>query len=103
MFQKIPVGVGRKGEIKCTEDDLDRLLAEGVDWAVEKGIAWPEDRDHCEENGRMDMADPSSVSKRAKKRGMKQGHWEPVIITLRFKLLTKSMIKMRQIRWVLAK
>ena len=72
MFQKIPVGVGRKGEIKCTEDDLDRLLAEGVDWAVEKGIAWPEDRDHCEENGRMDMADPSSVSKRAKKRGMKQ-------------------------------
>ncbi len=72
MFQKIPVGVGRKGEIKCSHDDLDRLLAEGVDWAVEKGIAWPEDRDHCEENGRMDMADPSSVSKRAKKRGMKQ-------------------------------
>jgi len=72
MFQKIPVGVGRKGEIKCTEDDLDRLLAEGVDWAVEKGLAWPEDRDHCEENGRMDMADPSFVSKRAKKRGLKQ-------------------------------
>lgn len=72
MFQKIPVGVGRKGEIKCTEDDLDRLLTEGVDWAVEKGLAWPGDRDHCEENGRMDMADPTYVSKRAKKRGLKQ-------------------------------
>lgn len=72
MFQKIPVGVGRKGEIKCTEDDLDRLLTEGVDWAVEKGLAWPGDRDHCEENGRMDMADPTCVSKRAKKRGLKQ-------------------------------
>ncbi len=72
MFQKIPVGVGRKGEIKCTEDDLDRLLTEGVDWAVEKGLAWPEDRDHCEENGRMEMADPTCVSKRAKKRGLKQ-------------------------------
>ena len=72
MFKKIPVGVGRKGDIKCTEEDLDKLLAEGVDWAVEKGFAWPEDREHCEENGRMYMADPSCVSKRAKKRGLKQ-------------------------------
>jgi tRNA-splicing ligase RtcB len=72
MFKNIPVGVGKKGDFKCTEEDLDRLLAEGVDWAVEKGLAWPEDRDRCEENGRMDMADPSCVSKRAKKRGLKQ-------------------------------
>ena len=72
MFQTIPVGVGRKGEIKCSHYDLDRLLKQGVDWAVDNGFAWPEDRDHCEENGKMEMADPSYVSKRAKKRGLKQ-------------------------------
>lgn len=72
MFNQIPVGVGRKGNVHCTLEDLDRLLSEGIDWAVEKGLAWAEDREHCEENGRMDMADPSCVSNRAKKRGLKQ-------------------------------
>ncbi|KAL7458693.1 hypothetical protein ACHAWC_010310 [Mediolabrus comicus] len=72
MFKMIPVGVGRKGDIKISPEELDRLLSEGVDWAVERGLAWEADRDHCEENGRMDMADPTCVSKRAKRRGLKQ-------------------------------
>jgi tRNA-splicing ligase RtcB (3'-phosphate/5'-hydroxy nucleic acid ligase) len=44
----------------------------GMDWALREGFAWPEDREHCEENGRMLLADPSKVSKRAKKRGVTQ-------------------------------
>ena len=36
------------------------------------GYAWAEDKEHCEEYGRMLQADPSKVSNRAKKRGLPQ-------------------------------
>jgi hypothetical protein len=44
----------------------------GIDWAVEKGYAWPEDKEHCEEHGRMAEADAKKVSDRAKQRGKLQ-------------------------------
>lgn len=72
MFRNIPVGVGVGGVIPCTEDDLEDLLVNGIDWAIKKGYAWEEDKEHCEENGRMDTADPKCVSRKAKKRGLKQ-------------------------------
>ena len=37
-----------------------------------QGYAWAEDKEHCEEYGRMLSADPSKVSKRAKQRGLPQ-------------------------------
>ncbi len=37
-----------------------------------QGYSWAEDKDHCEEHGRMLSADPSKVSQRAKKRGLPQ-------------------------------
>ena len=36
------------------------------------GYIWAEDKEHCEEYGRMLNADPSKVSIRAKKRGLPQ-------------------------------
>eukprot|EP00978_Attheya_sp_CCMP212_P039206 scaffold201791_cov35-Attheya_sp.AAC.1 len=73
LFDFIPVGVGQKGVIPIKNSkELDDVLAMGMDWALREGYAWPQDREHCEENGRMMMADPSRVSKRAKKRGLSQ-------------------------------
>jgi len=72
LFDHIPVGVGQNGVIPLTAKDLDDVLLMGIDYCVREGYAWPEDREHCEENGRMLMADPAKVSKRAKKRGMTQ-------------------------------
>lgn len=72
LFRNIPVGVGAGGDIPCDREELDKLLEEGINWAIEKGYAWKEDRDHCEENGKMETADPKFVSNRAKKRGLKQ-------------------------------
>jgi hypothetical protein len=37
-----------------------------------QGYAWAEDKEHCEEYGRMLSADPTRVSQRAKKRGLPQ-------------------------------
>ena len=39
-----------------------------------QGYAWAEDKEHCEEYGRMLSADPRKVSARAKKRGLPQVH-----------------------------
>ncbi|CDJ62411.1 tRNA-splicing ligase RtcB homolog, related [Eimeria necatrix] len=52
--------------------DLESALELGGDWLLRRGYAWTEDKEHCEENGRMLTADPSKVSIRAKKRGLPQ-------------------------------
>jgi len=72
MFDHIPVGVGSQGVIPMTAKDLEEALELGLDWSVREGYAWPEDKEHCEEYGRMLNADPSQVSARAKKRGLPQ-------------------------------
>ena len=43
-----------------------------MDWSLREGYAWAEDKEHCEEYGRMLNADPNKVSARAKKRGLPQ-------------------------------
>eukprot|EP00920_Eleutheroschizon_duboscqi_P036638 GHVT01088148.1.p1 GENE.GHVT01088148.1~~GHVT01088148.1.p1 ORF type:complete len:481 (+),score=17.79 GHVT01088148.1:817-2259(+) len=72
LFDHIPVGVGSQGIIPCRNQDLEAALALGMDWSLREGYAWPEDKEHCEEYGRMLNADPSCVSARAKKRGLPQ-------------------------------
>jgi len=44
----------------------------GMDWSLREGYIWAEDKEHCEEYGRMLQADPTKVSARAKKRGLPQ-------------------------------
>jgi tRNA-splicing ligase RtcB len=72
LFDHIPVGVGSMGVIPTTSKALEEALEMGIDWSLREGYAWPEDKEHCEEYGRMLGADPSCVSMRAKKRGLPQ-------------------------------
>ena len=72
LFDHIPVGVGSKGVLPTNMDDLNSALALGMDYSLREGHAWAEDKEHCEEYGRMLTADPTAVSKRAKKRGLPQ-------------------------------
>lgn len=72
LFDHIPVGVGSQGVIPTSFEDLDAALQYGMDWSLREGYAWPEDKEHCEENGRMQEADASLVSERAKRRGKPQ-------------------------------
>lgn len=59
----------------------------GVDWSLREGYAWAEDKEHCEEYGRMLQADPNKVSPRAKKRGLPQ-----VRVYMLFQLLSREGI-----------
>lgn len=56
----------------CAFRDLEEALEMGVDWSLREGYAWAEDKEHCEEYGRMLQADPNKVSSKAKKRGLPQ-------------------------------
>lgn len=72
LFDHIPVGVGTKGLIPISAQDLDEVIEMGLDWSLREGYAWPEDKEHCEEYGRMMQANPKKVSTKAKKRGLPQ-------------------------------
>eukprot|EP00879_Flechtneria_rotunda_P015294 GHRR01015987.1.p1 GENE.GHRR01015987.1~~GHRR01015987.1.p1 ORF type:complete len:421 (+),score=139.48 GHRR01015987.1:976-2238(+) len=72
LFDHIPVGVGSQGIIPTSAADLEAALEMGMDWSLREGYSWAEDKEHCEEYGRMLNADPSKVSARAKKRGLPQ-------------------------------
>lgn len=72
LFDHIPVGVGSRGAVPMMASDLVECLEMGMDWTLREGYSWAEDKEHCEEYGRMLQADASKVSMRAKKRGLPQ-------------------------------
>ena len=72
LFKNIPSGVGSKGKIRLQEGQIDEVLDNGAEWAVENGYGWKKDLEHLEENGKMEEADSSKVSDKAKKRGIPQ-------------------------------
>lgn len=72
LFTNIPSGVGSKGKLRLSSNELDLVVSEGVDWAIEKGYGHKKDREHTEEYGKMNGADPLKVSFIAKTRGKAQ-------------------------------
>ena len=73
IFNNVPCGLGsRRKDFKVSQHDLETLMAQGVPWAIEKGLGWPGDAEHCEENGCMKSANPDKVSSNAKNRGLTQ-------------------------------
>jgi tRNA-splicing ligase RtcB len=73
IFDNVPCGLGsRRKDFKVSQPDLDRLVTSGVQWAIDRGLGWAEDAEHCEESGCMKNADPDKVSSNAKNRGLTQ-------------------------------
>jgi tRNA-splicing ligase RtcB len=67
-----PSGVGKKGHINLKINELDRVCKDGSRWTLRNGYASEADLRRTEENGSLDGADPSKISKRAKERGRQQ-------------------------------
>ncbi len=72
LFENIPSGLGSKGKLRITKSEVDEVLEEGVNWAIENGYGWDTDKNYIEENGCMKEAEASVVSDSAKKRGKPQ-------------------------------
>jgi len=72
LHSDVPAGVGSTGDIKVSESEERKLLAEGASWVVKHGYGRPEDLDYTEERGAIKGANPDDVSKRAYERGKSQ-------------------------------
>jgi len=72
LFERVPSGVGGAGFVKLTQDRFLDVVEQGAHWCVENGYGWPEDLERTEERGRVDGADPSTVSRKAVDRGYRQ-------------------------------
>jgi tRNA-splicing ligase RtcB len=72
LFKSVPAGVGCKGIVKLNSATFKEVMTKGVDWCIENGYGWEEDRDRIEEGGHMQGANPSKVSHKATSRGIDQ-------------------------------
>jgi len=72
LFRNVPSGLGSRGQLRLTVNQLDEVLERGARWAVENGYGWEEDLERLEEGGCLSGADASKVSSDAKRRGLPQ-------------------------------
>ncbi len=72
LYKNVPSGLGSKGLTKIGSKEIDEILLNGSEWAVENGYGWERDIEATEEMGKMMDADPSAVSDKARKRGIPQ-------------------------------
>ena len=72
MFKRIPCGVGRDALLRLDDKMLDEVMVKGARWAVENNLGNDDDIVHCESNGKLDWADITKVSPKARARGRKQ-------------------------------
>ena len=71
IFRNVPSGIGSSAA-RYTERDLEGILAGGLTWAMDHGMATEDDIAHTEDDGSIDGASPNSVSREARARGIKQ-------------------------------
>ncbi len=72
LFKMVPAGVGSSGSVKLNANTFKEVMTKGVDWCIENGYGWQEDRDRIEESGHMKGANPAKVSQKAISRGIDQ-------------------------------
>ncbi len=68
----VPRGVGTKGRMRLSRDEMERVLRDGVRFPLSKGIGWEEDAEFSEDRGVLGDARPEHVSNRAIERGAEQ-------------------------------
>ncbi len=72
LFRTVPCGVGRGGIIRFNKKELQRLMAEGSRYVVNKGFGFDSDIEVTEADGCIKDARPDFLSDRAVERGTNQ-------------------------------
>jgi tRNA-splicing ligase RtcB len=72
ISRRVPVGTGRGGTLSLGDAELDRVLVEGPRALLARGIGSEDELERTESNGRLEGADPATVSERARRRGADQ-------------------------------
>lgn len=63
----LPFSALRRLHASFSPRKVSRCLSQemGIDWSIREGYAWVEDKEHCEEYGRMLQADPTKARRKA--------------------------------------
>lgn len=69
---QVPSGLGRGRKMKLNIEEVNKILEGGAKRLVEQDYGEKEDVENCEAGGKLDWADASFVSERAKNRGRDQ-------------------------------
>jgi tRNA-splicing ligase RtcB len=72
VFVNVPSGLGSKGKIRLTGNELEDVLSTGAKWGVSHNYGWSEDLENLEQSGCLEEADPEAISQKAKQRGAPQ-------------------------------
>ncbi|MHC4108505.1 MAG: RtcB family protein [Planctomycetota bacterium] len=72
LYRRVPTGVGRSGKYHFNRDELRRLLAQGVPFLCQRGLAAQDDIECTEAGGCIEDAEPQCLSERAMERGADQ-------------------------------
>ena len=65
LYRAVPTGVGARGRLSLTADELGQVMARGAAWAVTRGHGLADDLEHIESSGALPGAAPDSVSEHA--------------------------------------
>jgi len=72
LAHEVHAGLGSKGEIEISQQELKKVVVEGSTWAVRRGYGVKEDLEFTEEKGTIKGANPDKVSRLAYERGRAQ-------------------------------
>ena len=72
IYTAVPSGVGKGGQVKLNNQEIDQILSKGAKRVVELGQGSQDDLLNTESNGSLKEADPALVSAHAKERGRDQ-------------------------------
>ncbi len=72
LGQRVPRGVGSKGRMRLSREEMEKVLRDGVRFPLGRGVGWEEDAEFCEDHGVLEDARPEAVSDRAVDRGASQ-------------------------------
>jgi tRNA-splicing ligase RtcB len=72
LFRAVPSGVGSSGPLRLSLAEEKKVLGDGSRWAVRQGYGDAADLEATEDGGRMEGADPETLSPRALERGRDQ-------------------------------
>lgn len=70
--KEVPSGLGRGRKLKFSIDEINKIIDGGAWYLVNQGWGENEDIENCESGGRLDWAENSAISFRAKNRGIDQ-------------------------------
>lgn len=70
--KEVPSGLGQGRQVKLSLGQIDKILNEGTHALLKQGYGEDDDIENCEAGGRLDWADSSVVSSRAKDRSRDQ-------------------------------